>query len=430
MMKNKSEKLFEKSKKLIPGGVNSPVRAYKSVGRTPLFIDHAKGSKIYDVDGNEYIDYVCSWGRMILGHANKEVIRDVKRACSAGLSFGAPTKKEYILAQLINRCIPSMENVRLVSSGTEAVMSAIRVARGYTGRDKVVKFRGCYHGHSDGMLVKAGSGALTDSTPDSAGVPVDFAKNTLIAEYNNKESVKRLFDENKGEIACVIVEPVAANMGVVLPKEGFLEYLREITKANNALLIFDEVITGFRISLGGAQEYYGVTPDLTTLGKIVGGGMPLAAYGGSKEIMSIVAPSGDVYQAGTLSGNPIAVTAGITMLKLLIVGKKKSLYEKLDEKGRYIADSVREVLGDKVCVNQIGSLLSVFFTDKSVTDYETALSSDTEKYAGYFNSMLDQGIYLAPSQFEAMFVSAVHSDAEIKKTVNAVKNYSYEEDKI
>ena len=430
MMKNKSEKLFEKSKKLIPGGVNSPVRAYKSVGRTPLFIDHAKGSKIYDVDGNEYIDYVCSWGPMILGHANKEVIRDVKRACSAGLSFGAPTKKEYILAQLINRCIPSMENVRLVSSGTEAVMSAIRVARGYTGRDKVVKFRGCYHGHSDGMLVKAGSGALTDSTPDSAGVPVDFAKNTLIAEYNDKESIKRLFDENKGEIACVIVEPVAANMGVVLPKEGFLEYLREITKANNALLIFDEVITGFRISLGGAQEYYGVTPDLTTLGKIVGGGMPLAAYGGSKEIMSIVAPSGDVYQAGTLSGNPIAVTAGITTLKLLIVGKKKGLYEKLDEKGRYIADSVREVLGDKVCVNQIGSLLSVFFTDKSVTDYETALSSDTEKYAGYFNSMLDQGIYLAPSQFEAMFVSAVHSEAEIKKTVNAVKNISYDLDKI
>lgn len=429
-MKNKSEKLFEKSKKLIPGGVNSPVRAYKSVGRTPLFIDHAKGSKIYDVDGNEYIDYVCSWGPMILGHANKEVIRDVKRACSASLSFGAPTKKEYILAQLINRCIPSMENVRLVSSGTEAVMSAVRVARGYTGRDKVVKFRGCYHGHSDGMLVKAGSGALTDSTPDSAGVPADFAKNTLIAEYNDKESVKRLFDENKGEIACVIVEPVAANMGVVLPKEGFLEYLREITKANNALLIFDEVITGFRISLGGAQEYYGVTPDLTTLGKIVGGGMPLAAYGGRKDIMSIVAPSGDVYQAGTLSGNPIAVTAGITTLKLLIVGKKKGLYEKLDEKGRYIADSVREVLGDKVCVNQIGSLLSVFFTDKSVTDYETALSSDTEKYAGYFNSMLDQGIYLAPSQFEAMFVSAVHSDAEIKKTINAVKNYSYEEDKI
>ena len=417
----KSDELYSKAKTLMPGGVNSPVRAYKSVGRTPLFIHHAKGSKIYDVDGIEYIDYVCSWGPMILGHAHEKVLNEVKKACDFGLSFGAPTSRENELAELIINNIPSIENVRLVNSGTEAVMSAVRVARGYTGRDKIIKFRGCYHGHSDGMLVKAGSGALTGSRPDSAGVPYDYAKNTFIAEYNDQSSVSRLFEENKDEIACVIVEPVAANMGVVLPEKNFLEFLREITTANGALLIFDEVITGFRLALGGAQEYYKVHPDLTTLGKIVGGGMPLAAYGGRKDIMKVVAPVGDVYQAGTLSGNPVATAAGLTMLRLLVVEKEKGLYEKLEEKGNRIATTIRSIFGQSVWVNQVGSLLSVFFTDVPVKDYESALTADTQKYARYFNAMLDNGIYLAPSQFEAMFVSAAHSDDDIEKTIDALK---------
>ena len=412
----KSDILYERSKQLMPGGVNSPVRAFGSVGRNPIFIDHAKGSKIYDVDGREYIDYVCSWGPMILGHRNDRVIKAVQSACENGLSFGAPTEKEAVLAELIKKCVPSMERLRLVNSGTEAVMSAIRVARGYTGRDKIIKFRGCYHGHSDGLLVKAGSGALTQSVPDSAGVPFDYTKNTLVAEYNDTESVNRLFEENQGEIACVIVEPVAANMGVVPPKKGFLEFLREITKDNGALLIFDEVITGFRLALGGAQEYYGIVPDLTTLGKIVGGGMPLAAYGGKKDIMDMVAPVGAVYQAGTLSGNPIAVTAGIETLKILIEESENGLYEELEKKGRLLADAARKTMGDKVWINQIGSLLSVFFTTVPVCDYNSAVTSDTNKYAKYFNDMLERGIYLAPSQFEAMFISAAHSMEDIMKT--------------
>ena len=417
---NKSDILYERSKNLMPGGVNSPVRAFGSVGRNPLFIDHAKGARIYDVDGNEYIDYVCSWGPMILGHGNARVIDAVKRACEDGLSFGAPTENEAVLAELIQKCVPSMERMRLVNSGTEAVMSAIRVARGYTGRDKIIKFRGCYHGHSDGLLVKAGSGALTQSVPDSGGVPFDYTKNTLIAEYNDRDSVSRLFEENKGEISCVIVEPVAANMGVVLPDKGFLTFLREISKDNEALLIFDEVITGFRLALGGAQEYYGVTPDLTTFGKIVGGGMPLAVYGGRKDIMEVVAPVGAVYQAGTLSGNPIATTAGIETLKLLIEENERGLYEVLENKGKRLADGMRKAFGDCVCVNQIGSLLSVFFTNKRVVDYETAVTADTDRYAKYFNAMLDKGIYLAPSQFEAMFVSAAHTQEDVEKTVSAV----------
>lgn len=412
----KSDTLYERSKQLMPGGVNSPVRAFGSVGRNPIFIDHAKGSKIYDVDGREYIDYVCSWGPMILGHRNDRVIKAVQSACENGLSFGAPTEKEAVLAELIKKCVPSMERLRLVNSGTEAVMSAIRVARGYTGRDKIVKFRGCYHGHSDGLLVKAGSGALTQSVPDSAGVPFDYTKNTLVAEYNDPESVSRLFEENQGEIACVIVEPVAANMGVVISKEGFLEFLRDITQDNGALLIFDEVITGFRLALGGAQEYYGIVPDLTTLGKIVGGGMPLAAYGGKKDIMDMVAPVGAVYQAGTLSGNPIAVTAGIETLKILIEESKKGLYKELEYKGKLLADAARKTMGDKVWVNQIGSLLSVFFTTVPVCDYNSAVTSDTNKYAKYFNDMLERGIYLAPSQFEAMFISSAHSMEDIMKT--------------
>ncbi len=415
-----SDILYERSKKLMPGGVNSPVRAFGSVGRNPLFIDHAKGSKIYDVDGNEYIDYVCSWGPMILGHGDDRVIGAVQDACENGLSFGAPTEKEAILAELIKQCVPSMERIRLVNSGTEAVMSAIRVARGYTGRDKIVKFRGCYHGHSDGLLVKAGSGALTQSVPDSAGVPLDYTKNTLVAEYNDRDSVSRLFEENKGEIACVIVEPVAANMGVVLPEEGFLEFLRSITTDNGALLIFDEVITGFRLSLGGAQEYYGIVPDLSTFGKIVGGGLPLAVYGGRKDIMDMVAPVGAVYQAGTLSGNPIATAAGIATLRILIEENERGLYDELEKKGSILADGFRKSMGDYVWVNQIGSLLSVFFTKEPVRDYESAISADTKIYARYFNAMLEKGIYLAPSQFEAMFISAIHSEYDIKATIDAI----------
>lgn len=421
MQFTKSEELFDKSKKRIPGGVNSPVRAYRAVNRCPVFIDKAKGAYIYDVDGNSYVDYVCSWGPCILGHAHPAVIEAVQKACEKGLTYGAPTAGELELAELIHDCIPSMEVSRLVSSGTEAVMSAIRVARGFTGRDKIVKFRGCYHGHSDGLLVKAGSGALTQAVPDSKGIPVDYTKNTLIAEYNHPETVKELFEAYGSEIAAVVVEPVAANMGVVLPEPGFLEFLREITKANGTLLIFDEVITGFRLSLGGAQEYFGVTPDLTTLGKIIGGGMPVGAYGGRKEIMDMVAPVGPVYQAGTLSGNPIATAAGAMTLKTL--RDTPEIYSHIAGHAQTIADCVRDTFGTGVCVNQIGSLTSVFFTGERVYDYDSATTSDVAKYADYFNYMLEQGIYLAPSQYEAMFVSAAHSDADVAKTCEVIKAY-------
>ena len=412
-----SDALYEKSKKIMPGGVNSPVRAFQAVSRNPLFIDHAKGSKIYDVDGNEYIDYVCSWGPGILGHAKEQVIEAVQKSCEKGLTFGAPTEKEYILASMVQEMMPSMEMLRLVNSGTEAVMSAIRAARGFTGRDKIVKFRGCYHGHSDGLLVKAGSGALTQSVPDSLGVPFDYTKNTLVAEYNDIASVEEVFDKDGKEIAAIIVEPVAANMGVVLPEEGFLQALRKIADHYQALLIFDEVITGFRLAPGGAQEYFQVKPDLTTLGKIIGGGMPMAAYGGRKEIMETVAPLGGVYQAGTLSGNPVATTAGIETLKIL--QQQPELYGQLEKNTKKLADVLQNTFGDKVCVNQIGSLMSVFFTNEKVTDYKTAVSSDTRQYAAYFNGMLEQGIYLAPSQFEAMFVSAAHTQEDLQKTEEA-----------
>lgn len=412
-----SDALYEKSKKIMPGGVNSPVRAFQAVSRNPLFIDHAKGSKIYDVDGNEYIDYVCSWGPGILGHAKEQVIEAVQKSCEKGLTFGAPTEKEYILASMVQEMMPSMEMLRLVNSGTEAVMSAIRAARGFTGRDKIVKFRGCYHGHSDGLLVKAGSGALTQSVPDSLGVPFDYTKNTLVAEYNDIASVEEVFDKDGKEIAAIIVEPVAANMGVVLPEEGFLQALRKIADQYQALLIFDEVITGFRLAPGGAQEYFQVKPDLTTLGKIIGGGMPMAAYGGRKEIMETVAPLGGVYQAGTLSGNPVATTAGIETLKIL--QQQPELYGQLEKNTKKLADVMQNTFGDKVCVNQIGSLMSVFFTNEKVTDYKTAVSSDTRQYAAYFNGMLEQGIYLAPSQFEAMFVSAAHTQEDLQKTEEA-----------
>lgn len=421
MREEMSEILYERAVKHIPGGVNSPVRAYKAVGRVPRFIASAKGDRITDVDGNEMIDYVCSWGPGILGHAHDRVIAKVKEAAEAGLTYGAPTKREVEMAELISELVPTMEVNRLVSSGTEAVMSAIRVARGYTGRDKIIKFRGCYHGHSDGLLVKAGSAALTTSVPDSAGVPADYTKNTLVAEYNDCESVKNLFDNNKGEIAAVIVEPVAANMGVVLPKPGFLEFLRDITKENNSLLIFDEVITGFRLSIGGAQQYYGIEPDLTTLGKIVGGGMPVGAYGGKAEIMRMVSPDGPVYQAGTLSGNPIATAAGLETLRIL--RDNQDIYERLECKTRRIADSVREIGAGKVSVNQIGSLMSIFFTPYEVTDYDSAVKSDTAEYAGYFGYMLDNGIYVAPSQFEAMFMSDAHSNEDVNKTIEVIKGY-------
>lgn len=420
-METRSEQLFEAAKKYIPGGVNSPVRAFGSVGRTPRFIASARGDRIVDVDGNEMIDYICSWGPGILGHTHPRVIRKVQEACEDGLTYGAPTEKEVQLAELIARLVPGMEVSRLVSSGTEAVMSAVRVARGYTKRDKIIKFKGCYHGHSDGLLVKAGSAALTTSVPDSAGVPADYTKNTLVAQYNDTTSVEELFAANLGKIAAVIVEPVAANMGVVLPDKGFLEFLREITERCGALLIFDEVITGFRLSLGGAQEYYGITPDLTTLGKIVGGGMPIGAYGGRKEIMEMVSPVGPVYQAGTLSGNPIATTAGIETLTIL--KEDPGIYKRLEQKAKRIAEEVKEAAGDMVCVNQIGSLLSIFFTDREVTDYESAITSHTGKYAEYFNYLLDAGIYVAPSQFEAVFLSEAHTEEDISYTCQKMREY-------
>lgn len=420
-METKSKTLFEQAKKHIPGGVNSPVRAYGSVGRTPRFIASAKGDRIVDVDGNEYIDYVCSWGPGILGHAPERVIKKVQEACELGLTYGAPTQKEVELAELIAELVPSMEVSRLVSSGTEAVMSAIRTARGYTGRDKIIKFKGCYHGHSDGLLVKAGSAALTTSVPDSAGVPADYTKHTLVALYNDKKSVEDLFSANPDEIAAVIVEPVAANMGVVLPEQGFLEFLREITSRYGALLIFDEVITGFRLALGGAQEYFGVTPDLTTLGKIVGGGMPIGAYGGKTEIMRMISPDGPVYQAGTLSGNPIATAAGIETLKML--KENPDIYRDLETKTTRLAQTVKDAAKGNVAVNQIGSLMSIFFTNQNVTDYNSAVSSNLEAYASYFGYMLDRGIYLAPSQFEAMFVSDAHTDEDIARTCELLKAY-------
>lgn len=420
-MSTKSEKLFEQSKKYIPGGVNSPVRAFGSVGMTPRFIESAREARIRDVDGREYIDYVCSWGPGILGHAHPQVIEAVQKACEKGLSYGAPTEKELELAELIADLIPSMEVSRLVSSGTEAVMSAIRVARGYTGRDKIIKFRGCYHGHSDGLLVKAGSAALTMSMPDSAGVPADYTKNTLVAEYNDTISVEELFRENEGKIAAVLVEPVAANMGVVLPREGFLSFLRDITKKNGALLIFDEVITGFRLGLGGAQEYYGVTPDLTTLGKIVGGGMPMGAYGGRRDIMEMVSPAGPVYQAGTLSGNPIATTAGIETLNILKQDIK--IYERLEQRTKRLAKAAREAGKEMISVNQVGSLMSVFFSSEKVENYEGAVSSDTGAYADYFRFMLEKGVYLAPAQFEAMFVSDAHGEEDIAYTMEKMQQY-------
>lgn len=416
-----SKVLFEKSLEKIPGGVNSPVRAFGSVGGSPLFIKSANADRIYDVDGNEFIDYVCSWGPGILGHAHPQVIEAVKKASVDGLTFGAPTKKELELAELITDAMPSIEKVRLVNSGTEATMSAIRTARGYTGRDMIIKFRGNYHGHSDGLLVKAGSAALTTAVPDSAGVPASYTQNTLVAEYNNEDSVRELMEQYGENVAAIIVEPVAANMGVVPPKKGFLKFLRDITLKYETVLIFDEVITGFRLKFGGAQEYFGVKPDMTTLGKIVGGGMPIAAYGGKKEIMDRVSPTGPVYQAGTLSGNPIATTAGIETLKILKAHPE--YYKQIDESAKKLADAYRKMAKEKnipLHVNQIGSLLSAFQTGEVVDDYDSALTSDTNAYTEYFWKMLDNGIYVAPAQFEAMFVSVAHTKEDIERTCEVI----------
>ena len=423
MKREKSQELFELSKKYIPGGVNSPVRAFRAVGGDPVFIDHGKGDRVFDVDGNEYIDYVSSWGPLILGHANEKVLAAVSEAAAKGLTFGAPTGVEYEVAELITDMIPSIEKVRMVNSGTEAVMSAIRVARGYTSRDYIVKFVGCYHGHSDGLLVKAGSGLITESKPDSAGVPDGYAQYTLLADYNNTESVEKLFDEYKDKIAAVVVEPVAANMGVVPPLPGFLESLRKITEENGALLIFDEVITGFRLAPGGAQEVYGVQADITTLGKSIGGGMPVGAYGGRAEIMDKVAPTGSVYQAGTLSGNPVAMTAGLTTLRTL--KENPDIYERLEAKGAKLEAAYKAKFGDAACVNRVGSIMSAFFTSEKVIDYDTATTSDTDAFGRYFRYMLENGIYIAPSQFEAMFISDALTDEDIDRTIAVIGDGSF-----
>lgn len=417
-----SQALFDQAKKVLPGGVNSPVRAYRAVGRTPRFIERADGAYIWDVDGRRYIDYVCSWGPMILGH-NHPVIREaVNKAVADGLSFGAPTRREVEIAELMTEMVPNIEMVRMVNSGTEAVMSALRLARGATGRDKIIKFEGCYHGHSDCMLVKAGSSAIAGGCPDSAGVPEGTAKDTLTAQYNDLNSVSRLFQENPDRIACVIVEPVAANMGVVGPDPGFLEGLRTLCDQNGALLIFDEVITGFRLAKGGAQEYFGVRADLVTFGKIIGGGMPVGAYAGSRELMEHVAPCGNVYQAGTLAGNPVAMAAGLAQLRYL--NDHPQVYEKINASAQKLAEGMRQAArqtGAPVVINQIGSLAAPFFTADTVGSFSRAKRSDLNKYAEYFGRMLDSGIYLAPAQFEAMFVSAAHTDADIQHTIETVQ---------
>lgn len=419
MNHTKSSQLFALAKEIIPGGVNSPVRAFKSVGADPVFISRAAGSKVYDVDGNEYIDYVGSWGPMILGHCHPDVVAAVKSAADSGASFGAPTEKETILAQMVIDAVPSIEMVRMVSSGTEATMSAIRLARGYTGRDKILKFSGCYHGHSDALLVKAGSGAATFGVPDSPGVPQDFAKNTLTATFNSLDSVKKLVSENSGQVACIIIEPVAGNMGTVPPKPGFLEGLRKLCTDEGIVLIFDEVMSGFRVAYGGAQEVYGVTPDMTTLGKIIGGGLPVGAFGGSKKIMSLLSPSGGVYQAGTLSGNPLAMSAGIATLNLL---KKPGFYQQLEEKSAYLAAGIAKAAGDAgypVFSTRVGSMICTFFTRNEVTDWDSAATSDTKAFASFFCGMLEEGIYLAPSQFETGFVSIAHSTEDLDRTIAA-----------
>lgn len=419
-----SEELFDRAVKVIPGGVNSPVRAYGAIGIAPRFIDRADGCHIYDVDGKEYVDYIDSWGPMILGHNFPEVKESVLKACEKGLSFGCATAIEVEMAEFICDHIPHVDMVRMVNSGTEAVMSAVRVARGFTGKNKIIKFAGCYHGHSDAMLVSAGSGVMTSGVPDSAGVPKGCTEDTMTAVYNDLDSVRALMEQADGQTAAVIVEAVGANMGVVPPKKGFLEGLRKLCDEYGALLIFDEVITGFRLAFGGAAEYFGVTPDLVTYGKIIGAGMPVGAYGGRREIMELVSPVGKVYQAGTLSGNPIAMAAGLTQLKYLY--EHQEIYKDLEEKGKRLYGGMEKILAEKNLpyhINHVSSLGSLFFTEQGVVDYTSAKSSDTKAFSEYFKGMLAQGIHMAPSQFEAMFLSVAHTDEIIDQTLEAVRNY-------
>ncbi|NLI92672.1 MAG: glutamate-1-semialdehyde 2,1-aminomutase [Peptococcaceae bacterium] len=419
----RSQVLFQKAQEVIPGGVNSPVRAFRSVGDVPRFIKSAKGSRIHDVDGNEYIDFVGSWGPMILGHAYPDIVEAVTAAAQFGLSFGAATEAEITMAELICEMVPSVEMVRLVNSGTEAVMSALRVARGYTGRPKIIKFEGCYHGHGDSMLVKAGSGVMTAGIPDSLGVPAGCAGDTLTAVYNDLDSVQKLFEENKNEIAAVILELVPANMGVILPQEGFLHDLKKMCEENGALLIADEVITGFRLGPGGAQAFFNIKADLTTFGKIIGAGMPVGAYGGRKEIMQMVAPCGGVYQAGTLSGNPLATAAGIAQLSIL--KSKPEVYSQINHLSLKLSEGLNSLIniyGLNARVNQIGSLSCLFFTEKEVTNYDQVKSSDTGLFARYFQIMINKGIYLAPSQFEAIFMSYAHSQEDIDYTLQCAED--------
>ena len=417
MQRTKSEALFTEAQKYIPGGVNSPVRSFRSVGGTPPFIARGQSARVWDVDGNEYIDYLGSWGPLVLGHSHPAVIEAIKKSAESGTSFGAPVEQEVELAKIICDQLPSVESVRLVSSGTEACMSAIRLARAFTNRDKIIKFAGCYHGHADGLLVKAGSGALTHGIPTSAGVPESYASETLVADYNNIESVDKFFTANPKSIAAVIIEPVAGNMGVIPPSPGFLDGLRRITKNNGALLIFDEVITGFRVGPSGAQGLFGITPDITTMGKIIGGGLPVGAYGGRKDIMEMVAPLGAMYQAGTLSGNPLAVSAGIATLTEL---QKPGVFKKLEEMAERLTEGLTKAFQAAEIpssINRVGSMFTGFFNDGPVTTLEDAEGSDTEMYGRYFHAMQENGVYIAPSQFEAGFVSTAHTEADIDATV-------------
>ena len=419
MESSKSLSAWQKSQQFIPGGVNSPVRNFSKVGGHPRFIDRGNGSKIYDIDGNAYIDYVASWGPLVLGHAHPDVVEAVNAAASRGTSFGAPTILETELAEIIVDAVPSIEQVRLVNSGTEATMSAIRVARGYTGRNKIIKIDGCYHGHVDYLLAKAGSGVATFGLSDSGGVPEDFARNSLTIPFNDPEAVKATIEANADEIACLILEPIMGNMGIIPPRQGYLNELREITEQHGIVLIFDEVITGFRVAYGGAQSYYGVTPDMTCLGKIIGGGLPVGAYGGKREIMQCVAPEGDVYQAGTLSGNPLAVTAGITTLKKLA---EPGVYDQLESRAATLAAGLAEATQKHridAWHSRVGSMLMLYFTSESVADADGARTADTERYRQYFWGLLERGVYVAPSQFEAGFVSLVHSGADVNTTVQA-----------
>ncbi|GAK53776.1 glutamate-1-semialdehyde 2,1-aminomutase 2 [Candidatus Moduliflexus flocculans] len=417
----KSTELFARAQRVIPGGVNSPVRAFKSVRRDPLFITRAEGSTLYDADGNAYLDFVNSWGPMLLGHSFPAVKEAILQAVQDGTSYGAPTEKEIVLAELICEMMPSIEMVRLVSSGTEATMSAARLARAFTKRDKLIKIEGCYHGHGDSFLIKAGSGATTLGEPNSPGVTQGVSQDTLIAPYNDAAAIRALYAAYPGQIAALMIEPIPANMGVILPQDGYLQELRAITQEHGSLLIFDEVISGFRVAPGGAQELYGVLPDLTTLGKIIGGGLPIGAYGGRKEIMQMMSPSGPVYQAGTLSGNPIAVSTGIATLQVI---QQENVIERLNQTSARCIEQIRTILQAApipTCVNAIGSMSTIFFQAGPVNNYRDALKSNTEQYAAFFNAMLEQGIYLAPSQFEAAFVSLAHSDDDLARTREAIK---------